>query len=102
MAKNFIKLFIPLLLGLLLLVWFQKRNVEVSVVRSSIDGREYVVQNIQAMQAQGGQGQQQAPEGMQDVTPGSENAIQADGTLSNMSREMVAQLFSGGQNPMQG
>ena len=45
MAKNFIKLFIPLLLGLLLLVWFQKRNVEVSVVRSTIDGRDYVVQN---------------------------------------------------------
>ena len=42
---KFLKLFIPLLIVLVLIVWMRKRNVEVSVVRSSVDGREYVVQN---------------------------------------------------------
>jgi len=45
MKNGFLKLFIPILIVLVLLVWARKRNVEVSVVRSSIDGREYVVQN---------------------------------------------------------
>lgn len=45
MANGFLKLFIPILIGLVLLTWFRKRSVEVSVVRSSVDGREYVVQN---------------------------------------------------------
>lgn len=45
MANGFLKLFIPLLIVLVLVLWVRKRNVEVSVVRSAVDGREYVVQN---------------------------------------------------------
>jgi hypothetical protein len=50
MKNTFLKLFIPLLIVLVLIVWVRKRNVEVSVVRSSVDGREYVVQNKQDRQ----------------------------------------------------
>jgi len=45
MKNGFLKLFIPLLILLVLILWVRKRNVEVAVVRSSVDGREYVVQN---------------------------------------------------------
>jgi hypothetical protein len=45
MMSPFLSIFLPVLIVLLLLMWSQKSSTEVSVVRSSVDGREYVVQN---------------------------------------------------------
>jgi hypothetical protein len=42
---KFINIIIPILLVFILLIYLKKENTEVVLVRSKIDGREYVVQN---------------------------------------------------------
>ena len=42
---NFVQIFIPLVLGYIVMLYFRRRNTEVSLVRSAVDGREYLVQN---------------------------------------------------------
>jgi hypothetical protein len=42
---QFLILFIVILLVLFAVIWFRKNNTEVAIVKSTIDGRDYVVQN---------------------------------------------------------
>ena len=42
---DFVIILVLFLLGLFFLLWRQKESVEVSMVRSNVDGRDYVVQN---------------------------------------------------------
>lgn len=49
--SKFLSIFIPVMIVLLLLVWAKKSNTEVTMVRSQVDGREYVVQNKPDKQA---------------------------------------------------
>jgi hypothetical protein len=42
---NFLNLIIPLLLIFIFMIYIKKQRTEVSLVRSSVDGQEYVVQN---------------------------------------------------------
>jgi hypothetical protein len=47
---NFVNLFIPMTIVALLLMWYRRRNTEVILVTSNVDGREYLVQNKQDKQ----------------------------------------------------
>lgn len=44
--SQFIRIIIPLLLFYIFLIYLRKKNTEVDVVRSKIDGMEYIVQNL--------------------------------------------------------